>query len=63
MCGAARPTKPINPVNAIIIEVAKAEITRIFLRNLDGSTPVDIAKSSPPIAKVLRSQEYLISLG
>ena len=48
MCGAARPTNPINPVNAITTEVMSADSTRMFLRIAAGLPPVEIAKSSPP---------------
>ena len=63
MCGAAKPTKPINPVNAIIREVINAEIINIFFLTTAGFTPVEIAKSSPPNANVFRSQEYFINAG
>ena len=39
----------------ITIEVIKAEIMRILRRVLTGSTPVEIANSSPPNERVFRS--------
>ena len=44
-------------------EVINAEIINIFFLTTAGFTPVEIAKSSPPSANVLRSQEYLINAG
>ena len=63
MCGAARPTKPINPVNAITMEVIRADNTKIFFLVDEGSTPEEIAKSSPPSESVFKSQDHLIAEG
>mgnify|MGYP004185260025 CR=1 FL=1 len=57
--GAEINETPIDKLKA----VAKADIIRMFFLSLAGSTPVDIAKSSPPRARVFRSQEYLMRIG
>jgi len=63
ICGAARPTKPINPVNAITSDVINADKIRIFLLVDDGFTPDEIAKSSPPSERVFRSQAHFMADG
>ena len=63
MWGAAKPTKPIKPVNEMTIEVIKADTTRIFRRILIGSTPVEIANSSPPNDSVFRSHAQIKARG
>ena len=63
MWGAASPTKPIRPVNAIIIDVMNAERMRMFFLILLGSTPVEMANSSPPIERVLRSHAQTTAVG
>jgi hypothetical protein len=63
MCGAASPTKPINPVNEITIDVIKADKIRISLLVVDGSTPDEIAKSSPPSESVFKSHAHLMADG
>ena len=63
MWGAANPTNPISPVNAITIEVISAETTRMFLLSLFGSTPVDIANSSPAMDRAFKSQDHLTAVG
>ena len=63
MWGAARPTNPINPVNAITTDVMSADSTKMFLRIVAGSTPVEIAKSSPPNESALRSHYQISACG
>ena len=63
MFGATSPTKAISPVKEITIEVIKAERIKVSFLILTGSTPVEIAKSSPPNANEFKSQAFFKAEG
>jgi len=45
------------------MEVMRADNTRIFLLVDEGSTPEEIAKSSPPSESVFKSQAHFMAEG